>query len=324
VVTIVVMFPKICANDCGSCPGPENVSEFDAEDVFAPVLEVAFLQQSVAAGGEASFAFGNYIDKLSIYNIAIISKSSAVEPSMTLKAISLGDGIPSPANAGEIVYTVMSLSGSGIQSTFSTVNFKVLNSWIDENEIAPESVELKRLKVGSWETLDTRSVSGDESYHYYVSTFSGLSTFAIVGAVVKRDLIRELVTPNRIPTEQGTQPSPGVSNIDSELLALKEEPVISDKRFKFAFKQVFFIIAALAAVFLIFEGAVQLRKRHRAGSFSPVKDDNFVRSIPSRPLRYSQKHFQGLGSSRSHWRKSYSLRKHHNDCYHIFQGILPQ
>jgi len=285
---------NVCASDCGSC---SNNTDSENEGVAFQVVTDRFtLEQYLAAGDVGTFSFSKYVDDLSVYRVAVVSENVAVNPFMTIKITSLGESVTNPAGPGEVIYTIISLSGSGIESSLSTVSFKVLNSWIAENEIGQNTVIMKRLKSGSWQVFDTSLNSDDGSYRYYTSTFSGLSTFAIVGKIVRRNFVRDLVSTGT----SSPRAEPATVSRENDFFRQQDdvegEPLVSEKRFNFAFKQIFYIVAVLAAVFLVFEGAVYIRKKHRAGGLmlsdltsSYVQSASVKRRAPvqRRPLKMS-------------------------------------
>ena len=81
-----------------------------------------------------------------------------------------------------------------------TINFKVENSWINENNISAELINLIRFNKTneSWDILTTNLTSTDKEYTHYSAITPELSIFAIMGnekvellSVVEEELIAE-------------------------------------------------------------------------------------------------------------------------------------
>jgi PGF-pre-PGF domain-containing protein len=63
------------------------------------------------------------------------------------------------------------------------IQFEVNKSWINANNIDPDTIDLHRYRVNAWERLQTRKTSEDNDFIYYEAETPGFSTFAIVGEV---------------------------------------------------------------------------------------------------------------------------------------------
>ena len=79
-------------------------------------------------------------------------------------------------------------SGTQSNANHNIIQFKVMLSWLNDNDISKERVLLLRLddQSGKWEQLITEYLTGmdDDSYAYYNATLTGTSTFAIVGSEI--------------------------------------------------------------------------------------------------------------------------------------------
>jgi len=64
------------------------------------------------------------------------------------------------------------------------IQFEVNKSWINNNNIDPDTVALNRYRVNAWERLQTRKTSEDDDFVYYEAETPGFSTFAITGEVI--------------------------------------------------------------------------------------------------------------------------------------------
>ena len=61
------------------------------------------------------------------------------------------------------------------------IKFEVNKSWINDNNIDPDTVALNRHRVNAWERLQTRKTGEDNDLVYYEAETPGFSTFAISG-----------------------------------------------------------------------------------------------------------------------------------------------
>lgn len=61
------------------------------------------------------------------------------------------------------------------------IEFKVEKSWIDDNNVNPETIRLNRYASNKWNELSTTKVDDDSKYTYFEAESPGLSTFAITG-----------------------------------------------------------------------------------------------------------------------------------------------
>jgi len=267
-----------CSADCGSCPvtststtsssggGGGGSGGGSSTSTSAFVSEKSSLGQSLVAGDVGSFVFEKFVDDVGVFSVDVVSGGGVVSPSLTVRATVLSDSVASPANSNEVLYATISLTGDDLDSAGTTVRFKVRKSWLFANNVDAGRIVLKRLKSGTWESLATVLDSEEISHYLYSSVFDGLSIFAIVGEKIRRSVVDDLVGVDNVLVEVGQNLV--ISDFDIALEALEDEPLVSGKRFRFAFKQVFMILAVLAGVFLLFEVAVKLRQRHRLGGLN--------------------------------------------------------
>ncbi len=68
----------------------------------------------------------------------------------------------------------------------ATIAFRVTKTWLEFNEIDPDTIVMKRWNDG-WERLTTNRVSDDNTYYEFEATTPGFSYFVIEGAVVSTD-----------------------------------------------------------------------------------------------------------------------------------------
>ena len=90
--------------------------------------------------------------------------------------------------------TKTNLQDENIESV--KIKFKVLKTWISDNDIDEATVALNRYVNDAWERLSTTKVNEDENFVYYEAETIGLSTFAITG---EKKIPMEEVTTTTIP-----------------------------------------------------------------------------------------------------------------------------
>lgn len=73
------------------------------------------------------------------------------------------------------------------------IQFQVNKTWIDENNIDPDTIILNRYHNNTWEKLPTDKTGEDSGFFYYESLTPGLSTFAITGEEIAEEVEEEAV-----------------------------------------------------------------------------------------------------------------------------------
>jgi hypothetical protein len=66
--------------------------------------------------------------------------------------------------------------------TSAAITFKVEKSWIENENIDPNTVTLRRYHSGQWQDLVTDKIREDNTYIYYVAVTPGFSIFAVSGS----------------------------------------------------------------------------------------------------------------------------------------------
>jgi PGF-pre-PGF domain-containing protein len=117
-------------------------------------------------------------------NITVVNSAQTVTITVTKL-----DGKPATV-VHEIVgkvYKYIDIDAKNINETHIDkvkIQFEVNKSWINDNNIDPDTVALNRYRVNAWERLQTRKTSEDNDYYYYEAETPGFSTFAISGEVM--------------------------------------------------------------------------------------------------------------------------------------------
>jgi len=121
---------------------------------------------------------------LKIINITVVNPAQTVTITVTKL-----DGKPASV-VHEIVgkvYKYIEINAVNINETHIDkvkIQFEVNKTWINDNNIDPDTVVLNRYRVNAWERLQTRKTSEDNDYYYYEAETPGFSTFAVSGEIM--------------------------------------------------------------------------------------------------------------------------------------------
>jgi PGF-pre-PGF domain-containing protein len=80
------------------------------------------------------------------------------------------------------VYSNIKITENNVQKYLegkAIIKFKVLKSWLAENEISSDNIALYRYKDDKWYGLSTTALSSDETYQHYSAETEGFSYFII-------------------------------------------------------------------------------------------------------------------------------------------------
>ncbi|MBI2133082.1 PGF-pre-PGF domain-containing protein [Candidatus Woesearchaeota archaeon] len=120
--------------------------------------------------------------EISVFEIEAVPVSEAVQASVTVKEAALASGqeVPVKKEEGSVFKYISIVTGNigGVRNV--SIKFKVPVSWFVNNSLDPRTVELARLKNGSWTRLPTKQLSSDSSYNYFSSESPGFSIFAVI------------------------------------------------------------------------------------------------------------------------------------------------
>ena len=154
----------------GSAEDFENVAMKDAATVY------------LMMDSNATYEFarqGNPVQTVSFYSL----KNSG-EITSTIEVLNNRSKFVS-GDAGGLVYKYINIwvgkSGFATESNIkdAVVQFKVNNSWIEENSVNPASIRLQRYNGAAWEVLPTELEANTTSYVIFESQTPGFSPFAI-------------------------------------------------------------------------------------------------------------------------------------------------
>jgi len=110
--------------------------------------------------------------KDTVYNVKLVVDKIDKKPFPTM---------PDPEG---LVLSYLKLTKTGIsdaQLEKAEIKFQVSLSWLKDNNIAQDSVFLKRDALTTWEAVETEYLSEDANYAYFSAITPGFSYFAITG-----------------------------------------------------------------------------------------------------------------------------------------------
>ena len=156
-----------CVTDCGSCG-----TSPPADPPAAPS----------GGGDDTSLKAITITPNEIITKISVALKTEILGPSLTVSKLSSSSvGAASGRVYHYFEISTVNITDSNIENT--TIEFKVNNSWIVNNNVDQDSITLNRYTT-QWTALPTTKKSNDGNYAYYFAETPGFSLFAITGSEV--------------------------------------------------------------------------------------------------------------------------------------------
>ncbi|MFY1111297.1 MAG: PGF-pre-PGF domain-containing protein [Methanosarcinaceae archaeon] len=124
----------------------------------------------------------------SVYCISFYSLEASGNVSARLELLSVIPSSVQETPFGDPVYSYLNIgfdnsSISGSEKILNrTIAFRVLKSWVAENDINPASISLQRYHNGTWKLLDVTKEREDESYLYFKAETPVFSSFAVTAS----------------------------------------------------------------------------------------------------------------------------------------------
>jgi len=153
---------------------PELVVSQDLIEITAPAVYASEINI------EAPAVFD--ISETSITQIAL-SVSASME-NVVVRVRQLLDKPTEVAAPEGNVYKYLEIVAEKVTNdniTSAAITFKVEKSWIENENIDPDTVALRRYHGGEWQNLQTDKIREDDDYIYYVAVTPGFSVFAVSG-----------------------------------------------------------------------------------------------------------------------------------------------
>ena len=125
-------------------------------------------------------------DANSIGFVSFDAKTNAGYITATVEVLNNLSTIVSSAPSGEVYQNMniwIGLAGFATDNNIANpvIGFKVLKSWINENDIDESTIKLNRYSSGAWNQLPTTKTNEDDNYIYFSSETPGFSPFSISG-----------------------------------------------------------------------------------------------------------------------------------------------
>ena len=141
---------------------------------YVPPIMQSFLIVDSKSGQHYKVNFTN--ENLSIVSMEFVSKGGNCE--VGAERLRKRPNVP---ETGMNEYAYFDFTGKNVENV--TIRFKVSKSWMEQNNIDPNSIVLERYH-NEWIKLTTRMVGSDDKFYYYEATTPGFSYF-IVGGTTK-------------------------------------------------------------------------------------------------------------------------------------------
>jgi len=167
-------------------PTEEERDSIDRIFVSAPldVGKNSSVSFDFTAGGVTESRPGEY----SVYCVSFYSPEAIGNVSARLEFLSGISSAVQETPSGDSVYSCLNLGfdNSSVSSSENLLNrtiaFRVLRSWVAENNINPASISLQRYHNGTWKLLDVTKEREDESYLYFKAETPVFSSFAVTAS----------------------------------------------------------------------------------------------------------------------------------------------
>lgn len=169
----------------------------------------------ITTGVPATLSFEN----VDVLDITINLKSDASNVEIEISKLS---GKPTDITDDPIgiAYSYININTKNLNSPdieSATIQFKVENSWIEDNKMDPDTVKLNRYASNKWSELSTSKLSEDDKYMYYEAETPGFSYFAITGEKTEATpaptvTVTPVLAPSPTPTATPTPSAPSELN----------------------------------------------------------------------------------------------------------------
>jgi len=164
---------------------------------------------NIAAGDTGTFTYAKSAT-LGVQEIKVEVKNAVSNVQIKIKESSKPTGASDAIGIEGDVYKYIEVTKTNIEDADVNkvrIKFKVKKTWINDNNIDPDTVVLSRYADGEWNKLPTTKLSEDDDYYYYEAESPGLSVFAITGEKVT---IETTIGVTTVPPSVTTVPKPSL------------------------------------------------------------------------------------------------------------------
>jgi PGF-pre-PGF domain-containing protein len=119
-------------------------------------------------------------DKASVKRISITSDASGeVKVSVSNLGRDRPKKVPEPASEKVYSYQEINASINDTEIDAAEVDFRVNDSWLQENNATVEEVVMKRYSENQWRSLETRHINSTANYHNFETSSNSFSYYAV-------------------------------------------------------------------------------------------------------------------------------------------------
>ncbi|MEM5854612.1 MAG: PGF-pre-PGF domain-containing protein [Candidatus Aenigmatarchaeota archaeon] len=171
-----------CQADCGRCPtpsyGPSKPSIIVNTEPGKGLVYMSF----VKANEKTNITFEKRRD-LNVFELSILIVNKANSITITITKL---DKKPAEVQVDVVgrAYRYLKITKENLRDqdiSQAKIKFFVEKSWINENNIDPDTIALYRFSDNKWNKLTTTKLTEDSNYVYYEAETPGFSYFAIAG-----------------------------------------------------------------------------------------------------------------------------------------------
>ena len=194
----------------GSGSSGETFENIEVKDV---------IREYIAIDSVATYEFIE--DANAIGFVTFDAKTNAGYITATVEVLKDTSALVSAAPSGE-VYQNMNIwigkSGYATETNIANpvIGFKVVKSWIAENNIDESTINLNRYSSGAWNKLPTTKTGEDESYIYFSSETPGFSPFAITGDEISSTAVANVPDTSSTVDDDANEPVAETANVPDD------------------------------------------------------------------------------------------------------------
>lgn len=166
------------------------------------VTGIDSVQKRVAAGTQTIFSFNNPVS--GVMGLTFTSRQYSGNVIVRIEVLG-GDSKESPGPQGEVYQQMNILVGnerfeSGSNINGASISFRVLKSWVEENNIDVSTIKINRFHNDEWNALPTEMTYEDEEYYYFTAETPGFSRYAVTGDKLSTEIITPVEEENETVT----------------------------------------------------------------------------------------------------------------------------
>ena len=189
---------------------------------FAESLQKSRMWISIGGNQEVTFAMPD--GHLNITKITFTPKTVASSVFLRVTKIDPPENLPFPSQEVYQYYFINTQNLPNDNLKQASIAFVVPKEWLQEKQIAPETVVLLRYDTNHWNALKTSVVSERTAAYEFSAEASGFSYFAIAGVPPKPQVIAEAQVslapePQNSSPENSTRVDPFVPPVVEEKMA---------------------------------------------------------------------------------------------------------